>query len=97
MLPKLKAVEGISHKDAIAKIGKTWNTLDDKNKKKYNELHDADIIRYEKQLKEWTKKGYYLMEGGIKSTELANPKKKKEKYESKFYGKKKRSTSASFY
>jgi hypothetical protein len=29
MLPKLKAVEGISHKDAIAKIGKTWNTLDD--------------------------------------------------------------------
>jgi hypothetical protein len=49
--------------------------------------------RYEKQLKEFKEKGYYTMEGGIKSTDMADPKKKKEKSESKPSGEKKRSSS----
>ncbi len=51
------------------------------------------IFRYEKQLKEFKEKGYYMMEGGIKSTDMADPKKKKEKSESKPSGEKKRSSS----
>jgi hypothetical protein len=57
-------------------------------------LHDADVKRYEKQLDEYKRKGYYLMEGGIKSTDLADPKKRKEKSDSEPDPKNKRSSSA---
>ena len=57
--------------------------MSDDQKKKYNELHNADVIRYEKQLMELKQKGFYLMEGGIKSTELECPRNKKEKSQSK--------------
>lgn len=50
--------------------------------------------RHEKQLKEWKEKGYYTMEGGVKSTDMASPKKKKEKSETKPKADKKRSSSA---
>ena len=67
----------------MSKAGSNWNAMTDDEKKKYNELHDADKNRYEKQLTEWKAKGYYLMEDGMKSSELAPRYKKKEKAESK--------------
>ena len=44
-IPKLKAEEGIAHKDAMGKAGQIWNTLSDDKKQKYNDLHDADVKR----------------------------------------------------
>ena len=44
-IPKLKAEEGIAHKDAMGKAGQIWNTLTDDKKKKFNEMHDADVMR----------------------------------------------------
>jgi hypothetical protein len=44
-VPKLKQDEGIAHKDAMGKAGQIWNTLTDDKKKKFDELHDADVQR----------------------------------------------------
>ena len=79
----------------MSKAGQLWGKLSDSEKKTYNDMHDADVKRYEKQLKEWKEKGYYMMEGGIKSTDAVDSKKKKkEKAESKPDKDKKRSSSA---
>lgn len=52
-------------------------------KKTFYDFHDADVNRYEKQMKEWKQKGFYLLDDGTKSTEFALPKKKKMKADSK--------------
>jgi hypothetical protein len=45
-IPKLKADEGIAHKDAMAKAGKLWNELSEEDRKPYNKLHDESVARY---------------------------------------------------
>ena len=79
----LKLDEGINHRQAMSKAGINWNEMTDDEKKNYNDQHDADKNRYEKQLAEWKAKGYYLLEDGMKSSELVPRFKKKEKAESK--------------
>lgn len=44
-VPKLKAEEGISHKEAMGKAGKIWNDLSEEAKKPYNKMHDEDVVR----------------------------------------------------
>lgn len=44
-VPKLKQEEGIAHKDAMGKAGQIWNTLTEDKKKKFEELHEADVKR----------------------------------------------------
>lgn len=44
-IPKLKADEGLSHKDAMGKAGKLWNDLSEEAKKPYNKLHEEDVVR----------------------------------------------------
>lgn len=67
---KIKEEEGLSHKEAFSKAGQIWGTLTEADKKRFDDLHAADVKRYEKQLKEFKEKGYYMMEGGVKSTDL---------------------------
>ena len=94
-IPKIKYEDpSLRHKDAMRQAADCWHHLNNTQKKKFNELHDADVKRYEKQLDEYKRKGYYLMEGGIKSTDLADPKKRKEKSDSEPDVKNKRSSSA---
>ncbi len=45
MVPKIKADEGIAHKDAMAKAGKLWNDLSEEKKAPYNKKHDEDVKR----------------------------------------------------
>ena len=45
-VPKLKADEGISHKDAMKRAGSIWGELTDEEKKPFNKMHDDDVKRY---------------------------------------------------
>ena len=44
-VPKLKADEGLSHKEAFAKAGRLWNELTEEQKKPYQKKHDEDVAR----------------------------------------------------
>ena len=45
MIPKLKADEGVAHKDAMARAGKLWNELSEDKRGPYNKMHDDDVKR----------------------------------------------------
>lgn len=45
MVPKIKADEGIPHKQAMSRAGEIWGQLSDDEKKKYTDLHDEDVKR----------------------------------------------------
>jgi hypothetical protein len=45
MIPKLKAEEGIAHKDAMAAAGKRWGELTEEQKKPYEKKHEEDVKR----------------------------------------------------
>jgi HMG (high mobility group) box len=44
-VPKIKASEGIAHKDAMAKVGKLWADLSDEAKKPFVKMHEEDVAR----------------------------------------------------
>ena len=48
--------------------------MDEKAKKKYNDLHDKDQERYDRQVQELETKGYFILEDGSKSTDHAQKK-----------------------
>jgi len=60
----------------MSRCGELWAKLEPKELKKYTDMHDEDVVRYENQLKELEKKGYFKMEDGSKSSDHA-PKVKK--------------------
>ena len=45
MVPKVKAEEGISHREAMSRAGELWGKLSDADKKKYDEMNAADKKR----------------------------------------------------
>ena len=45
MVPKIKADEGIPHRDAMAKAGKLWQELSEEKKKPYNDKNEEDKQR----------------------------------------------------
>ena len=49
--------------------------MSDKEKKKYQDLHEKDKKRFERQLAELTKNGFFKMDDGSKSSDH-KPKKK---------------------
>ena len=51
--------------------GEKWREMDDDSKAPYEKMYSEDKERFEKQMAEWNKNGYYTMEDGTKSTELA--------------------------
>lgn len=74
---RVKQEENIAvHTAAMSRCGELWAKLEPKELKKYTDMHDEDVIRYENQLKELEKKGYFKMEDGSKSSDHA-PKVKK--------------------
>ena len=42
----------------------------DKDKQKYVQMHEADIVRHQNQLADIRKMGYFLMEDGKRSNEV---------------------------
>ena len=44
-VPKIKADEGIPHKDAMGRAGALWKELSDEQKKKFHKKHDEDVAR----------------------------------------------------
>ena len=74
----IKEKEKISHPLAMAKAGEAWNKMNDKQKKKYNDMHSKDVARFESQMKELDTKGYFMMDDGSKSSDhIAKVKKKR--------------------
>lgn len=62
----------------MAKAGDAWNKMNDKQKKKYNEMHEKDVKRNESQMKELESNGFFIMDDGSKSSEhVAKVKKKR--------------------
>jgi hypothetical protein len=61
------------------KISEGWNTMTAVKKAKYEKLQQKDQERYNKQLDEIRKKGFYMTDDGIKSTDLPEKKKKVKK------------------
>lgn len=77
---KIKEKEECTHPMAMKKAGEQWGVMSDKDKKKYNDMVAIDQKRYDKQLAELNKKGFFVMDDGSNSNEhLAKTKKGKRK------------------
>ena len=76
---KIKEKENCTHPEAMKKSGEIWKTMSDKDKKQYNSSHDKDQSRYDKQFTELSKKGFFIMADGSKSTDSQNIKLGKKK------------------
>lgn len=78
-----KMTDGVElkHTDFMVFAGAGWNKLTDTEKEKYDKLAEKDKQRFEKQIKMWNDKGYYIMDDGTKSSRLA-PKKSEDGSES---------------
>jgi len=89
--------EGFTGKEATIEIGKRYNDLSNKEWEKYDKMAQNDVVRYEKQLKDWETKGYWMEEGEKYSTrkelELKEKGEKRKRSPSKSKSKKKRSPS----
>jgi hypothetical protein len=78
----LKEKEGCTHPEAMKKCGELWNKLTPDEKKKYEEKHDKDVVRYKGQVHDLDKKGFFVMDDGSKSSEhIAKLKKRSKKTE----------------
>ena len=44
-VPEIRKEEGIEHRAAMSRAGEIWGTMTDKEKEKYNKMHDADVKR----------------------------------------------------
>ncbi len=53
----------------MKRAGEIWSDMTDKEKKPYEKLHDQDVQRYEKQMKEMNDNGFFVLEDGSKSSE----------------------------
>lgn len=45
IVPKLKAKEGLSHKDAMGRAGKLWGEMSQKEKEPYEKMNKDDVAR----------------------------------------------------
>lgn len=48
--------------------GEAWKKLTEEQKKPFEKLHQEDVVRHEKEMKEFNELGYYTTADGIKST-----------------------------
>jgi hypothetical protein len=54
---------------SIKILGQLWQEMTDAQKKPYADLRDKDLLRFQKQTKEFSAKGYFTLEDGSKSTD----------------------------
>lgn len=59
--------------------GELWNKLTPEEKKKYEEKHDEDVVRYKQQIEDLDKKGFFMMSDGTKSSDHQAKLKKRSK------------------
>lgn len=76
---KIKEKLKCTHTEAMKKAGEIWNTMNEKERKKYVDMVAKDQIRYDKQLAELNKNGYFKMEDGSKSSDHVKKQKKGKK------------------
>ena len=65
--------------EAFKLAGKRWGEMSDKEKAPYEKMAEEDKKRFERQMTEREKKGYFLLDDKSKSTDPANSKMFKEK------------------
>jgi len=53
----------------MKKAGELWGKMSDKEKKKYEDLHKKDKERYDRQMADLNKQGWFKMDDGSKSNE----------------------------
>ena len=75
----LKEKEGCTHPEAMKKCGELWNKLQPDEKKKYEDKHDLDVVRYKGQVNALDKNGFFMMDDGSKSSEHVAKLKKRSK------------------
>jgi len=64
----LKETPDMKLTDIAKKNGEAWKKLTEDQKKPYEALHQKDIKRHEKEMKEFNELGYYTNAEGVKST-----------------------------
>jgi len=57
--------------------GDRWHKLSEEEKEPYNKMHEEDIKRYEKELKELEEKGYFTLADGSRSVDIIQSSKKR--------------------
>ena len=76
MIEQVKEGEKFSVGPASKAIAEKWNKMTDQQKKKYEKLTEDDTKRFNNQMDQLRKKGFFMTEDGKKSTELTfNPRK----------------------
>lgn len=78
--PAIREQKGCTHMEAMKMASEQWNTMSEKDRKPYHDQHDKDVKRYEQQLDDLNKKGFFMMPDGTKSSDhTAKIKKKRSK------------------
>ena len=65
----LRKEKGFSVTEAMKGCGQAWNTIQDADKKKYEDLAALDQKRYQRQQDELKQKGFFFLDDGSKNTE----------------------------
>lgn len=58
--------------------GEQWNKMTEVEKQPYQKLHDQDVVRHDKEMKQMRELGYFINSDGVKSTFLTKKGKAKE-------------------
>ena len=56
--------------DVIRKGGEMWGALSDADKEPYNKMREVDILRHEREMKEFNENGYFINAQGVNSKDL---------------------------
>lgn len=67
---KLNSLKGTKVTDKIREIAANWNAFSEKQKQKYDEFSKKDNERYQNQLTDLRKKGFFMTDDGKKSSDL---------------------------
>ena len=65
----------------MKKAGEEWAKMTEKDKKPYEKIHEADQKRYQKELAQLIKEGYFVNSDGVKSSDIEKKLKKEKKKE----------------
>lgn len=57
--------------DVSKKIGELWKALSDEDKKPYQEMAEKDVLRYQREKKEFDETGFFTNKDGVNSSTLA--------------------------
>ena len=67
---KIVEKEGISYTAAVSKAAVLWNEMDEKAKQPYVKMHAQDQERYDREMLQFNKTGYFTNKDGVCSSTL---------------------------